>query len=349
MPTSSNKILGLELLRGLCALIVALYHCLTWSDLAHFYSWGLYGVYVFFGISGAVLYANYHASLSLVPGPGQISIGQFLLKRFARLVPLLAACVLFLALMGNNWAADSSFLNLSLLFGFGAPGATSLLTGGWSIGIEVVLYAIFPALLAFAHSVRVAIATLTTLIVLRMALLHFALRGTDFISAWSLHIQPAAFMCFFFGGMLIAKWMPRVDSRYLIVAGLACAAGLFAFPGTAPGSIVLGARGLLLTLLSLAIVAAFFWSPVNRFGAAMATFFGDISYGLYLIHPLVWNASAGWQLSTAAHIALTLVVASAAAWLSLRFYEAPARRFIVNLASRGRAATSATSTSSRSA
>jgi peptidoglycan/LPS O-acetylase OafA/YrhL len=175
-----------------------------------------------------------------------------------------------------------------------------------------------------------------------MALLHFTLRGTDFAAAWSLHIQPAAFMCFFFGGMLIAKWRPRVAPRYLLIAGLACAGGLFAFPGSSFESVVLGARGVVLTLLSLAIVAAFFWSPVNRFGAATSQFFGDISYGLYLIHPLAWQGIARYlpPMSTAAHIALTLGLATAAAWLSLRFYETPARRFIVSLAYRGRVDTS---------
>jgi dTDP-4-amino-4,6-dideoxygalactose transaminase len=39
------RVHGFDLLRGACAIVVALYHMLLWSGVAHLHAWGLYGVY----------------------------------------------------------------------------------------------------------------------------------------------------------------------------------------------------------------------------------------------------------------------------------------------------------------
>jgi peptidoglycan/LPS O-acetylase OafA/YrhL len=330
----SRKVLGLELLRGLCALLVACYHCLMWAGIARFPTWGLYGVYVFFGISGAVLYQNYHGVISLAPtAPGELSVPKFLLKRFARLAPLTWACILLPAIGRNSWVPDQYFLNLSFLFGFASPGQTSYLTGGWSIGIEFVLYSLFPVLLAFAKDARLMIATLLAFLALREAFLSFLLGHATLYDNWALYTEPAAFLVFFFGGMVVAKVMPsvRIPAPVLFVLGMGCAAGLFVYPGPSFEAMLLGARGLLLTVLSIVIVATFFWSPSFKLGAVVSQFFGDISYGLYLMHPLVWAATKRYlpPMPAAEHIAVTLAIAAPAAWLSLRFYERPIRAWIV--------------------
>src|SRR3972149_4937923 len=130
------QILGLEFLRGLCALFVAIFHWLSWAEIAELHSWGLYGVYIFFVISGAVLYLNY--------GDGRTPTDVFLLKRFARLAPLYVAAVIAMGFMSDTWDWRKQLLNVSMLFGFVSPGETSMVTGGWSLGIEFVLYALFP-------------------------------------------------------------------------------------------------------------------------------------------------------------------------------------------------------------
>jgi peptidoglycan/LPS O-acetylase OafA/YrhL len=333
----SRKILGLELLRGVCALLVACYHCLSWSGIAELSSWSLYAVYVFFVISGAVLYQNYHDAISLAPTePHQISVPQFLLKRFARLAPLMWACVLIPATLHNTWLPNRYFLNLSFLFGFGTPGLTSSVTGAWSIGIEFVLYALFPILITFARDMRTIIATLIVFLALRLTFVSFVLKGATLASAWAVYTQPAAFLIFFFGGISIAKIMPRVRVPHwiLFLSGIALALVLFLYPGADKELILQGTRGFALTLASIAIVAAFFWSPSFKPAALVSQFFGDISYGLYLLHPLVWAALPKYAgpLPAATRIALTLAISAAAAWLSLRFYERPARAWILRWA-----------------
>jgi peptidoglycan/LPS O-acetylase OafA/YrhL len=341
-----RKILGLELLRGLCALLVAIYHGLYWTGIARFPSWGRFGVYVFFVISGAVLYQNYHKTLSLHPAkPGDLSIPQFLLKRFARLAPLLWACILVPAIGRNSWIPDQYFLNLSLLFGFGAPGQTSYLTGGWSIGIEFVLYALFPVLLAFARDARTMVVTLLLLLGLRMIFVSFVLKGTTLAEAWAIYTEPAAFLVFFFGGMVVARTMATVTLTPVLglAMGCLCALLMFADPGSSDAQILLGARGLLLTTLSLFVVAAFFWSPPQKLAAVVSRFFGDVSYGLYLMHPLVWAAARRYlpPMPDTVRIIPTIAVATIAAWFSLRFYERPLRGWILSLSRRPLANSSA--------
>jgi peptidoglycan/LPS O-acetylase OafA/YrhL len=330
----SKKILGLELLRGLCALLVACYHGLIWGEVSLYPSWGLYGVYVFFVISGAVLYQNYHGALTLgTPGPGELTVAGFLFKRFARLAPLMWACVFLQAVVRHNWVSDEEFLNLSFLFGFASPGLTSYLSGGWSIGIEFVLYALFPMLLAFTRDTRTMILTLVIFLVLRVAFVALLLRQGSFTANWALYTQPGAFLVFFFGGMLIAKVMPlvRMPLWILLAIGLACGIALFVFPGRSFEEVLLGGRGLVLTGLSIVIVAAFFWSPSSGFGAAVSQFFGDVSYGLYLLHPLVWAALHRYlpPMSSGSRIAIMISTAMIAAWLSLRFFERPVRAWIL--------------------
>ncbi len=54
-----GRVLGWDLLRGICALGVASYHLMAWQKLADIHSIGFYGVYLFFVLSGASLTLNY--------------------------------------------------------------------------------------------------------------------------------------------------------------------------------------------------------------------------------------------------------------------------------------------------
>lgn len=329
-----ERILGLELLRGLCALLVALFHCFMLSGVAHFETWGWYGVYVFFGISGAVLYYNYHATLSLAPSkPGDLSIPGFLLKRYARLAPLYAFCVFIPVLLHNLWIPDLYYLNASLLFGFASPGKTSAVTGGWSLGIEFALYAMFPTLIAFTRSTRSIALTLTAFLALRMALIHHLLKDGPLVDSWAIYTQTGSFLFFFFGGMAIARLMTQGIRRPAVLAGVGavCAVLLFGWPSGTADSVISGWLGAGYSILSLLIVAGFFWSPTFTLGAAVSRFFGEISYGLYLLHPIIWFSSVRhWPgMGVAERTVMVITSASAAAWLLSRLYERPVRRWIL--------------------
>jgi hypothetical protein len=77
----------------LCALGVACYHVLGWLQAEHPYNLGLYGVYVFFVMSGASLWIAYADKMA----QGYPMAGFFAV-RFFRLAPLY-----WLALLVDHW------------------------------------------------------------------------------------------------------------------------------------------------------------------------------------------------------------------------------------------------------
>lgn len=144
---SKKRVDGFDLLCGICALGVLIFHFLTWSHVSGVENLGLYGVYIFFVLSGASLYISYAERLK-----SGFGLARFIALRFFRLAPLYAL-VVFATPFIERRAYDIDFwqralLNVTFVFGFLSPGETSAATGGWSLGIEFVFYCIFPVIVA---------------------------------------------------------------------------------------------------------------------------------------------------------------------------------------------------------
>lgn len=312
------KITGLEALRGLCAVIVAIYHGLAWSGKL-LPTWGLYAVYIFFSISGAVLYLTYAQRMS----SGAVTMRTFLVRRFARLAPLYAAVVVAAAILNHQWPGLNHVLNVAMLFGFANPGATSTVVGGWSLGIEMVMYVLFPVLLVMSRTVTLALVTLVALLALRFATVSIALRDSSLVDGWVAYTQPGTFLCFFFAGMLIAKWSPGPRWWPIGILGVLL---ILALPGESPEAVLIGWQGFAYTVVGMSVVLGFFWSA----GGFASRILGEVSYGLYLLHPLVWALVSRFvPAPVGVQIAITVVSASLLAWLALHIYEIPAKKWIL--------------------
>ena len=108
---------------------------------------GLYGVSVFYILSGLTLYLIYINSLKL----DWRSLLTFGIKRSFRIYPLLRLTVaLTLWLNPKLYNPTDLFLSVTGLFGFLKP-AGGLGTGVWSIGNEFVFYTVFPILILIAQ------------------------------------------------------------------------------------------------------------------------------------------------------------------------------------------------------
>jgi peptidoglycan/LPS O-acetylase OafA/YrhL len=310
-----QPIYGLEFLRGLCAIAVALYHCLAWGGFTTLYNWGLYGVYVFFVISGAVLYYNYRDLQDA---------GPFLLKRFARIAPLYLLC-LVLTMIGKGMAPGwSHVLNVLPTFGFSNPGATGQVAGGWSIGIEFALYALFPALLVFTRSIQSILLTCAVLLVTRMATVELSV-GDSLDDSWAGYTQLGSFLFFFFAGMAIPRLVENVKINWLFYAvGIITTCALLVVPMDEP--ILKGVMGVVYSLLCVSVVAFFYFIKLPG-----SELLGKISYGLYLLHPIVWLGFKRLNVPVEYAMALTIPCASIAALLILRFYELPVKRWILGV------------------
>jgi peptidoglycan/LPS O-acetylase OafA/YrhL len=295
---SSQRVLGWDLLRGSCALAVSTYHLLAWLGIASLYTFGFYGVYLFFVLSGASLAYTYGEKIRL----SQFSLGNFLLIRYFRLAPLYVTLMLLALpwkLTKEPVSAEFLFKVLSnsfFLFGLYNPATHSMLVGGWSLGIEAIFYVLFPLMMWSLH-VRFAGWLLWTACLCLQAIWIATTVGTEVgdIADTVAYHQVPAFAAYFMGGCLIG-WMRGRDERLLSMvfpAGVALVASGFALmflvnPADAASALT-GWRGLLLTSLCFIMVEnAGRLKVIGVHTAMLAAWLGNATYGLYLLHPVIF-------------------------------------------------------------
>jgi peptidoglycan/LPS O-acetylase OafA/YrhL len=302
---------------------------------------------MFFVLSGASLAYTY----------GGITrardMGAFLLTRWLRLAPLyLLLCGVFVAFLSvrNGELVDGLplrlALNASFAFGLHDPTIWALLVGGWSLGIEFVYYLAFPLLLAALSRAAWCAAVALALGVLQWAWIHHT-AGSDAgyaASAVAYHQVPA-FAAYFFGGCVIGHWR---RTRFLSLAPsagmavwVATAGLLLALNPARAGDELLGPRGA--ALFGLCFAAVFVSGQVSLAdrAARVAGWLGDITYGCYLLHPMLFFGFA-WFVLPRFGITEIEALPPAARWgvlggvlalsclgaaASERWFEAPLRRW----------------------
>ena len=345
---SPDRVLGWDVLRGLCALGVALYHLLYWQDLASLNTVGSYGVYLFFVLSGASLAYNYSGRLS-----GSRDAAAFLAVRWLRLAPLhIVLCLVVVAFltMLNGQSIDRLplrlLLNATFAFGVHDPTIWAMLIGGWSLGIEFVYYLVFPLLLP-ALPRRVWCALLAVALCLLQWSWIYRTVGSPAgyaASAVAYHQVPA-FAAYFFGGCVIGHWR-RADFRALpgtigVLVWLLMAGLLLGLNPARAGDELLGARGATLFCACFAVVLVSGQVAVHARLAPVARWLGDITYGCYLLHPIFFFGFSWFllpRLSTFpitsappamrwAVLAAVLGLSCLTAAVSERWFEAPLRRW----------------------
>ncbi|MDH4377128.1 MAG: acyltransferase [Ramlibacter sp.] len=350
--------LGWDLLRGLCALTVMAYHLLGWQDIAHLSPLGTYGVYLFFLLSGASMAYVYDADRVATWG----GAWRFLVTRWFRLAPLyLVACLVFLAMLAARngfWASEIPFrlaLNASFAFGLYDPTTWALAVGGWSLGIEFVFYLAFPFLMQAARTRAGRWVTLAALVLLQAGWVLSTVGQEGLATAGVAYHQVPGFAGWFFAGCLIGQ--ARREQGAWRGRGLAWTTGVFAWgglglllvvaAGPTPGQELLGWRGLMIPLACALVVWVSAQVRVERpFALALADLLGRLTYGVYLIHPLVyfgfaWFVWPGAQAAVAGQQALGLGIALAAGWVTcvlatqgFRWIEAPGQRLAKRLLAR---------------
>jgi len=148
--TAMNRLHNLDYLRGLAATGIMIFHYLSWT-LNNFPSEtflarvGLYGVAIFYVLSGLTLYYVYYNKMTF----SKKYLQSFFKKRVLRIFPLMWLVTLLHIFLSNK-VPDFYilFLNLSGLFGF-IKWDAYFSTGVWSIGNELVFYAFFPFFVLF--------------------------------------------------------------------------------------------------------------------------------------------------------------------------------------------------------
>ncbi len=295
-----DRIEALDILRGLMALGLMIYHYAGWTGLLEgpaggllLKKIGLYGVEIFFCISGFSMFYVYGDMRGTLQ-----DVRAFWLKRFFRIAPLYYGCALvslgYKHLAGKSVSWGDLAGNFTFTFGVYAP-SHSLVVGGWSIGVEMVFYALFPLLLWGVRrpGTRWGLVLLSAL-ALVLVERRLALMEGGMPDLWPSYVAPANHLFFFLLGGLgvplrkrLGRWPSRAKAAVLL--GLVAA-----FIGAADVHgdevvLVLGWHRYLYVLLSVGLV----WAAAPCAVAAgwvrtSLVWLGDVSYALYLVHPIAY-------------------------------------------------------------
>jgi exopolysaccharide production protein ExoZ len=295
MSNQTTRIDNLDYLRGLAALGIMLFHYKIWaygdgSSELFIERVGIYGVSIFYILSGLTLYSVYNGKFVA----DTAHVLSFLKKRIARIYPLLwltIALTVWLAGEGIDW--PKLLLNLSGLFGF-FTWDQYITVGSWSIGNELVFYTLFPLLLYAARKNAPVVIAVTIAALLLFSWFSFYVFSTNDTLAeqWHDYTNPLNQVFFFWSGMLIGRTLKQVQvSNAMSIAAIIAGLLLFIFyPASGDQiAIVTGATRIAFTLSILLITAGCYkmTATLPRPVHFCLGKLGEISYSLYLLHPIV--------------------------------------------------------------
>ena len=327
-------------LRAIAVLLVLVFH----FDLFGLGQAGFIGVDVFFVISGYLISGIIWRDLEA----GKFSLGHFYARRVRRLAPALIA-VQFLVLgtaalvllpnevrdlakesLATQLYVSNIYYWLTLnYFGVHADGAYMLHT--WSLGVEEQFYLLYPLFLLLVH--RWAKKWLCAVLIATF-LISFAL-NIGFVATKpeaAFYLLPTRAWELVAGALLVfvQPWFERSGPARAIAGPAGLAAIVLALAIHGPGTPFPGWFALLPVLAACLLLMAGSGdsSLTSRLlSAPVATFFGRISYPLYLIH---------WPLNVLGVVALPayslpvrwgfFLLSIVIAWLITLLVEAPVRR-----------------------
>jgi peptidoglycan/LPS O-acetylase OafA/YrhL len=326
----------LDTLRAISVLAVLYTHYLPKKYWLLGVEWGVFGPRCFFVISGflitSMLLKTMDGSTSL-----QSTIVPFLVRRAARLMPLLIAVLVFAVILeiprvqATFWWHITYLSNVYFTLINKWDGPVSHL---WTLAVEEQFYLLWPFVLFFVPRRFLAG---TTILLVGLSLVFRWLwmnAGLGFIGAWVL--PPASFDALGMGALL-AIW--RGSTLFQRALPAAAAAGFFLIVGIYAG--VFQNNFIADTeLYQLGNALLFGWivakasqpgkGPLDAvLNNGILRYLGRISYGIYLLHLFVVYYVWG-RLGSDANVlevsALSTLVTIALASLSWHFFEQPIRQ-----------------------
>lgn len=294
-----KRLHNLDYLRGLAAFGILLYHYLSWT-IGRFDSEstigriGLYGVSIFYILSGLTLFIVYYEKMNF----SKNEIIGFIKKRVFRIFPLMWLVVIISILFSQKVPnVYDLIMNLTGLFGF-INWDKYFAIGLWSIGNELVFYSFFILFLFSLKRSKLAfyiISFIVLFVFLYFAFFMFEDKSESLYSSnnWKTYINPLNQLFLFLSGFLLGyllnkRKMNNKISLLLLFFGLF----LFIFyPEYGDRiNIISGNTRIVLTIASILICVGFFKSNFNlpSFVHKPLVLLGEISYSLYLVHPLIF-------------------------------------------------------------
>ncbi len=351
----------LDGLRGVAALMVVAFHILeahTHSRFEQVINHGYLAVDFFFVLSGFVVGYAYDDRW------GNMTLGGFLKRRLVRLHPMvvmgmLVGAVCFYFQDSVLWPGISEVpvwkMLVVMLIGFTLiPVPSSLDIRGWQEmhplnGPGWTLFFEYIANLLYALFIRKFSNTALAILVFiaGVALIHLTVTGPngDVIGGWSLdptqlRIGFTRVMYPFFAGLLLSRTvkLTKISNAFLWCSLLVII--MLSIPRIG-GPDQLWMNGLYdsLTIIFVFPLIVFLGASgevKGKFASRLCKFFGDISYPIYITHYPLLYIYTGWvhdQKQIAFQevwpmAVLVFLATIALAWLCLKFYDEPVRRFL---------------------
>jgi len=339
---SENK--PLASLRGIAALYVVFHHVGLISLVAlHQVDcvrpvcnaiWpGFTAVDAFFVLSGYIL-TNVYGDLR---GNGVV---PFLVKRVFRIYPLHLA-VLGLLLVGAAYTGEAipwaDLPSIALMTHIWTLKEPSWSPQSWSMAVELVCYALFPAALMLLRSVRLPTRTLPALwslaLVAALGVLEYGVQEHFLGAALGWPAVLRSLVAFALGMALcqLSLALPRLSRSVATLGEVASLAGL----------VVCALNKALLPMPLFWAGLIFFLAPdtgwvARALHARPLVWIGHISFSIYLLHMVVLDGFLRWLMpgilftATLPHVVLwglaQVVVVLALSHLTWRFIEEPGRR-----------------------
>lgn len=295
-----KRLFTLDYLRGLAAFGIMMFHYLGWTygnyDSDSFLGrFGIYGVAVFYVLSGLTLYHVYYHKMAL----DTASLKNFFIKRLFRIFPLLWLVMLITALFITKDKPDAYelFLNFTGLFSV-LEWEEYIGVGVWSIGNELVFYLLFPVFILLSKRNSTLFYVLCTLLLALYVYFAFYVLYEKYslVKQWSFYINPLNQVFLFLGGYLIGLWSEKwkVSSK-LSYALFVLSALLFVFYPVEGDAINLVTDTNRMVFTALCFIICFAFYKLDFKLPALADKYlkmlGEASYSVYLLHPIVWFLS----------------------------------------------------------
>ena len=296
--TVTSRLHNLDYLRGLAASSIMFYHFTTWSFGEYdadtlIRRIGIYGVAIFYVLSGLTLYHVYFKKLFITE-----TLPSFFKKRVLRIFPLLwLATLATIVLNLESPDIPKLALNLSGLFGLVAWDKY-FAVGAWSIGNELVFYLLFPFFIIIARYSKMLFLACSLLFLVIYTVFAFQILdpSVELSLQWKNYVNPLNQAFLFLGGFAIGLYIENQKvsfpaTLFLLAAGFAL---FILYPASGDASqLVTGFARLTFTLSCFLICAGFYKIELRTTNliTKILEIAGKSSYSIYLLHPLVWGVT----------------------------------------------------------
>jgi peptidoglycan/LPS O-acetylase OafA/YrhL len=305
------------------AVAVMCYHLGGWLYDVRLKAVGSYSVCLFFVLSGfAMTWVYSERSRTEFP------LRSFYVARAARIVPLWWLAVLGTVVFSAGSFRDWNKLIENLTFMSAFSPTRDIPLGGWSIEIEVIFYLLFPVLLTMIPGPRSLVLAFAAALMMRLIYVDSTWPDGKELPFGPVYSNMPNFLVFFVGGMIAARarmTFEVIRRTSTAMIGVVIVVAILSTSGIPFRQIQTGLLGGLLTIAAVVAVTLVSYGPNPR-TLALRRFFaflGAVSYGTYLLHPLVYRLINRLGLPTPITFVTVVACTLAVAWATYRWFERP--------------------------